>query len=167
MRTVRHSRARRSLDQVLASAVILSWNHLMGKAQPGLIHVEYHSEDRRSLQYLKVWSSTANGYWRLVCEYWVRPGWSHPKGLIFETGRGSADFARLLRFLVTHQHSFSKDLGTFQGGLVQVHTPTEDERIAADRLLAQVMQRLGPRRRAGFMPQVAKRPGDLSAIAAI
>jgi hypothetical protein len=167
MRTIRHSRARRSLDQVLTSAVVLNWKDLMGGAQPGLIHIEYHTDNQRSLQYLKVWSSTAKGYWQLVCEYWVRPGWSHPKGLAFADGRGSADFASMLRFLVTHQHSFSKDFGVIQGGLVQVNLPTEDERIAAERLLARVMQRLGPRRRAGFMPQIRQRPAGLPAIAAI
>jgi hypothetical protein len=73
----------------------------------------------------------------------------------------------MLRFLVTHQHSFSKHYEAVQGSLVQVTMPTEDERIAAERLLARVVGRIGPRRRAGFMPQIRKRPAGLPAITAI
>ena len=162
MPKLRGSRVHSTLNQVLASAVVLNWNDLMGDANPGQIHIEYQREGQ-SLSYLKVWSCTAKGVWRLLCEYWVRPRWSHVKGVTFSHHRSDV-FARTLRFLVIHQHSFSKNYEPVHGGLVPVQTPTEDQRVAARQLLERVTKRIAPHRAA---LQSRPMPADTFPVAAM
>lgn len=59
------------LNQVLESTVVLNWKDLT-KNTKALTHVEYHIGMERSIDYLRVWSSTARGYWSLVCHCTVR-----------------------------------------------------------------------------------------------
>lgn len=72
-------------DRILECAVILSWDELMGPSTSGLVQIEYRTDAAYSLEYLKVWSSTVRGYANLVCEYWLRPLWSHVVGLQWVT----------------------------------------------------------------------------------
>jgi len=53
------------LNQILESTVVLNWKDLTKNAE-ALIHVEYHIGVERSIDYLRIWSSTARGYWNLV-----------------------------------------------------------------------------------------------------
>ena len=55
------------LDHILESAVVINWSDLVRGAIPGLIHVEYHVGDGRLIEDVRIWSSTARGYWSLVC----------------------------------------------------------------------------------------------------
>src|SRR5271167_2322539 len=64
------------LDQILESAVALNWKDLIRGAKAGLIHIEYHIGVERSIDYLRVWSSTVRGYWSLVCQCSVNPDFS-------------------------------------------------------------------------------------------
>ena len=53
------------LNQILESTVALNWKDLTKKAE-AFILVEYLIGVERSIDYLRVWSSTARGYWNLV-----------------------------------------------------------------------------------------------------
>ena len=53
------------LNQILESTVVLNWKDLTKNAE-AFIHVEYHTGMERSIDYRRVWSSTARGYWNLV-----------------------------------------------------------------------------------------------------
>jgi hypothetical protein len=119
------------LDRALECAVILSWDELMPNATSGLIHIEYRTGSDSSLEYLKVWSSTIKGNWNLVCEYWLRPLWSHATGLSFGDAYHSADFAHILELVMQHENALSK-LPDHDGS-IQIYPPTPEERMAAER----------------------------------
>ena len=53
------------LNQILESTVVLNWKDLTKNAE-ALIHVEHHIGVECSIDYLRIWSSTARGYWNLV-----------------------------------------------------------------------------------------------------
>jgi len=61
-----------SLDQVLESAIVMSWTDLMHGTGAGLFHIEYGFAPGGTLDYLKVWSSITRGHWLLACEYFPR-----------------------------------------------------------------------------------------------
>jgi hypothetical protein len=52
-----------SLERILESAIVVSWEDLMHGAQTGLIHIEYNFAPDGTLEYLKVWSSITRGHW--------------------------------------------------------------------------------------------------------
>lgn len=69
----------RLLNQILESTIVLNWKELTKNVE-ALIHVDYHIGDERSIDYLRVWSSTARGYWNLVRYCSVSPdSMSEPK----------------------------------------------------------------------------------------
>lgn len=118
------------LDRVLECAVVVSWDELMPDPASGLIHIEYETGPDDSLDYLKVWSSVIKGYWNLVCEYWIRPLWSHVTGLRLSRNCHSVDFAQILERVMRHENAFSKLPD--RKGLIQIYPPTQEERIAAE-----------------------------------
>lgn len=119
------------LDRALEYAVIQSWDELMPDPLSGLIHIEYQTASDRSLDFLKIWSSTLRGHWNLICEYWNRPLWSHATGLHREDRCHSETFARTLEFLMRNADSF-RNLPD-QQGLIQVYPPTQEQRSEAER----------------------------------
>jgi hypothetical protein len=119
------------LDRALEYAVIQSWDQVMPDPTSGLIHVEYETGAAGPLDFLKIWSSTLRGHWSLVCEYWIRPLWSHTTGLRFANDYYSADLARTLEFLIAHEDAFAKLPD--RRGSIQVSPPTEEERREAER----------------------------------
>lgn len=123
------------LYRILECAVILSWDELMASPTSGLIQIEYRTDAGHSLEYLKVWSSAVRGYANLVCEYWVRPVWSHAIGLQLAAGHNSAGFAKLLESAIQHQNTFANL--AYRDGSIQIYPPTEAERSAA--VAAQLM----------------------------
>jgi hypothetical protein len=128
-----------TIDQILESAVILSWADLT-HAMPGLVHVEYHTGQDRSLLFLKVWSSTIRGHWNLVCEYWTEGAYRHPAGLAFSPGHKSAAFTQLFGSIVEHWDRFSKEYEPESGGLVQIQTPVEKQTVEAGHRMARAME---------------------------
>ena len=66
------------LNQILESTIVLNWKELTKNAE-ALIHVEYHIGVEGSIDYLRVWSSTARGYWNLVRYCSVSPDLSELK----------------------------------------------------------------------------------------
>jgi hypothetical protein len=121
------------LERALDSAVVLSWNELMTDSTSGLIHVEYQAGDDGSIDFLKIWASTTWGEWKLVCEFWIRPLWSHATGIRFCKEYHSVDFARTLEQLLGRVGDFAV-LPNLHG-LVQVFPPTEAERKDAQKII--------------------------------
>jgi hypothetical protein len=118
------------LDHALASTVIQSWDELMPKSTSGLIQIEYQTGDDGSIEFLMIWASTIRGHWKLVCELWMRPLWSHATGLRFSNDYHSAAFAHTLELVMGNENAFSKLAD--QHGLIQVYPPTQEERKEAD-----------------------------------
>jgi hypothetical protein len=123
------------LDRLLESAVILNWDELTASSTSGLIRVEHRSDADHSLEYLKVWSSSGRGFDQLVCEYWVRPIWSHQVGLQWASGHNSERFGKMLSDAL--QREDACPMGGGQDGSIQIYPPTELERAAAGTYAAQ------------------------------
>ena len=129
------------LFRLLECAVILSWKDLMQAAQPGLIHIEYPTGPNPSLEYLMIWSSTSRGYWDPVGEYWMCASPSHAGGLTFRNGYYSGELARMLDLVMQRQETFLRPRDCH--GLIQVHPPTEEERMAAETTIREVFDNAG------------------------
>ena len=95
-----------SLDQILESAIVVSWADLMRGTEAGLIHIEYGFAPGGTLDYLKVWSSLTRGHWLLACEYWMSPSTFHGTGISFDNGYQSEGLAHILGFVMQHQDAF-------------------------------------------------------------
>jgi hypothetical protein len=134
------------IDRVLESAVVLSWKDLLQSSDQGVVHVEYATAPEPSLQYLKIWLSTRRGTWDLICEYWISPGSSRvpAAGLTFSNGYYSADLAHMLEHMMQHQDGFPNSLSGESGvNLIQVQSPTEDDRLKAGNCMHEAYHRLG------------------------
>jgi hypothetical protein len=120
-----------SLDRVLESAVVVSWADLMRGAQNGLIHIEYGFAPTGTLDYLQVWSSVTRGHWLLACAYWMSASKFHDIGIHFENGHQSEGLAHILEVVMQHQNAFALPPNLGRQGLLQISTPTQEERTAA------------------------------------
>jgi hypothetical protein len=131
-----------SLERVLESAVVVSWEDLMRGADKGLIHIDYGFGARGTLDYLQIWSSIARGHWLLACEYWMSPSILHRTGVRFENGYQSEGLADILRTVMHHQSAFllPEDLG--RQGLLQIPTPTQEEATAASAQVGQALRHI-------------------------
>jgi hypothetical protein len=111
--------------------VILAWEDLVNTTAPCSVRVEYRGEPGTALDYLSVWSVRAGGYQDLVCDYttWTSP--AHPGGVRFRNGHYSEKLAQTLDFIMKNQDQFSRRADACRDGLVQVYSPTGDERTEA------------------------------------
>jgi hypothetical protein len=134
--------ANQSLDRALECAIVVSWPDLTHGDQTGLIHVEYGFAPTGTLDYLKVWTSIARGHWLLACEYWTSANKFHGTGVRFENGYESEGLAHILEFVMQHQNSFVLPPSLGRQVLLQISTPTVDERAAAAALIGEVFERL-------------------------
>lgn len=91
-----HVTQTKRLDGALESAVLQNWKELLPNAPSGQIHIEYETDDKGHLEFLKIWASTVRGYWNLVCEMWLQPLWSNDVGLRFANDFHSASLAAAL-----------------------------------------------------------------------
>jgi hypothetical protein len=132
-----------NLEQVLESAIVVSWADLMRKTETGLIHIEYGFAPGGTLDYLKVWSSITRGHWRLACEYWMSPSTFHGTGVGFENGYKSEGLAHILELVMQHQNSFVLPPNLGRQGLLQISTPTEEESAVAADLVNEAFHGLG------------------------
>jgi hypothetical protein len=119
------------LDKALEFAVVLAWKDLMKVTEPCSVRVEYRGEPGTSLDYLSVWTVRAGGYQDLVCDYttWTSP--VRPGGVRFRNGHYSDQLAQTVDFIMKNQDQFSRRADASRDGLVQVYSPTEDERTEA------------------------------------
>lgn len=132
-----------SLDRALESAIVASWADLARDSSTGLIHVEYGFAPTGTLDYLKVWSSLTRGHWLLACEYWMSESTFHTVGVHFDNGYASEGLTRILENLMQHQTSFVLPVNLGRQGLLQISTPTDEERLTADSQIHDAFDRLG------------------------
>ncbi len=128
------------LDRMLESAVVLSWDELMPNSTAGLIHIEYQSGADGSLEFLKIWASTIWGQWKLICEFWMRPLWSHATGVRFGGDYHSIDFARTLELVVGNENV---PILPNLRGLIQVYPPKDEELREAECMTNAVLSHHG------------------------
>ncbi len=102
-----------TLEQILESAIVASWQDLTNGAQPGLIHVEYNFTAGGTLDDLRIWSSITRGHWLLTCEYGMSASKSHSGGVRFDNGYHSEGLAHTLEFVMSHgsRNRSGPDLG--------------------------------------------------------
>ena len=122
-----------TLDQILESAVVLSWKDLLPGTRTSLVHVEYRLGPGGSLEFLKVWSSITRGHQYLVCEWNPSAAANH---VSFSNDFYSKDLAQMLESIIQHQAAFFKDLTLHRDGLVQIHPPTEEDQRIAEACMA-------------------------------
>jgi hypothetical protein len=144
------SEVNQSLERTLESAVIVSWADLMHDAPAGLIHIEYGFAPTGTLDYLKIWSSLTRGHWLLACEYWMSDSPFHGVGLCFDNGYESEGLSNILERVMQHQASFVLPENMGRQGLLQIPTPTEEQRGAAGVLIHEAFDAL-----ASQLPQPA------------
>ena len=121
----------KTFDQILESAIVVSWADLMRGGRSGMIHIEYGFASGDTLDYLKVWTSIKRGYWLLACTYWMTASQSHDAGVHFDNGCESQSLARILDVVMQHQNLFGLPHNLGRQGMLQIVTPTEEERKAA------------------------------------
>ena len=132
----------KSLDRILECAVALNWKDLTKPDEATSIQVEYRAAASHLLDYLKLWSSTQRGHWRLICEYWMQSSDTHQSGATFHDGIYSADLAWMLDTIMQHQGSFPPSSSDFLNGLIQVSRPSESFIGAAQKDMIQVWDRI-------------------------
>jgi hypothetical protein len=132
-----------SLDQVLESAIVVSWADLMHETEAGLIHIEYGFAPGGTLDYLKVWSSLTRGHWLLACEYWMLPSTFHGTGISFDNGYQSESLAHNLGFIMQHQDAFALPPNLGRQGLLQITMPTLEESTTAAAAVKHAFESLG------------------------
>lgn len=109
------------LDKALESAVTHRWSELMSHSPAELVHIEYQTDDRGSIEFLKVWASNNRGHWDLICEMWLRALWSSPVGFRFANHYSSATLEQALN-LATKEGSSNSYLPDHHR-LIQVYPP--------------------------------------------
>jgi hypothetical protein len=137
------STVNQDIERTLESAVIVSWTDLMRSAETGLIHIEYGFAPAGTLDYLKVWSSLTRGHWLLACEYWMSASTFHGTGVSFDNGYESEGLAHILESVMQNQSSFVLPPNLGRQGLLQIPTPTAEERVSAGELIRDALDRVG------------------------
>ena len=123
------------LSQILESAVVLNWSDLVQAVTGGLLQIEYHVGGERTVDSLKMWCNTTRGYWSLICDYSVNPGWSN--GPRFSNGFHSRNLGRFLESIMLNQNLFQHASEINSNVVIQVGPPTEEEIAAAKLQMAE------------------------------
>ena len=124
-----------NLEQMLESAIVVSWDDLMPAGTSGAIHVQYRFARDHSLANLQVWASEIRGHWMLVCEYLGVPSIRKEIHLTFSNSYRSDLLTQLLEFVVENQNKFARAPELNRDSLVQVQVPTGDEKAQALKLV--------------------------------
>lgn len=132
-----------TIDRMLECAVALNWNALASTSEATALQVEYRVGLGRSLDYLKLWSSTTRGVWNLVCEYWMQSGSGHESGTTFNGGHYSRDFTWMLDAIMQHQPEFLPGPRDFVDGLVQINRPNAADLASARADMNAALDRVG------------------------
>ncbi len=130
------------LDHVLESAAVLNWKDLVQGQTAGAVQIEYHVGGDRSVDCLKMWSSTPRGYSSLICNYSVNPGWSG--GPCFSNGFHSRDLGRLLESIMLNQNLFQIASEPNSNVVIQVGPPTPEQIESAKLQLANIFPAPAP-----------------------
>lgn len=137
-----HSGQKQTIDRILQCAIALNWKSLAADEKTAM-QVEYRTGPQHSLEYLKLWSSSARGFWNLVCEYWMVSSPAHQSGATFSGGNHSADLAWMLDAIMQHQGEFVAASTVFVDGLVQISSPTDTDIVAAQKDMTEALDRIG------------------------
>ena len=132
-----------NLEQVLESAVVVSWADLMRGAPSGLIHIEYGFAPGGTLDYLQIWSSITRGHWLLACSYWMSASKFHNAGAHFDNGYESEGLVQIVESVMQHQHAFALPSNLGRQGLLQIATPTKEETVVATASVNQALDHAG------------------------
>ena len=132
-----------TIDRILECAVALNWSALASSDEATALQVEYRIGPDRSLDYLKLWSSTTRGVWNLVCEYWTQSSSGHESGTTFNRGNYSGDFTWMLDAIMQHQRAFLSGSRDFVDGLVQINRPTDADLASARADMDEALDRVG------------------------
>jgi len=132
----------RTLEQILESAIVASWEDLANGAQPGLIHIEYNFAADGTLGNLRILASVTRGRWLVVCEYWMSASNSHGSGVRFENGYHSQGLAHALESVMQHQSALGLPPNLGRAGLLQIPPPTEAEMAAAAASVREAFDRI-------------------------
>lgn len=135
--------AKKSLERMLESAVVVSWADLMRSTQAGLIHIQYGFAAGGTLDYVQVWSSITRGQWLLACAYWMSASKFHGMGIHFDNGYQSESLAHILESLMQHQTAFSLPADLGRQGLLQLSAPTPEESLAAAASMNEALSLVG------------------------
>lgn len=127
----------KTIEQIIESTVVVSWRDLM-HGRSGLVDIEYGLAPSGALDYVQLWSSVKRGYWLLACTYWMSASGSHEAGVHFDNGYKSDSLAHNLEAVMQHQNVFALP---HTPGLLQIVTPTENERKAAAVSMANAFDR--------------------------
>jgi len=134
------------LDDILESAVILSWSELFSGPDSSMVHVEYATAPEPCLQYLKIWRSSKRSKWELICEYWISAGSAGAPhiGLTFGRGYRSPRLTKMLESILRHQGGIPDALaGETKLNLIVVGLPTPQERLSATRCMSMAYEQRG------------------------
>jgi hypothetical protein len=134
------------MEDVFESAVVLHWRELLQDPCEGVVHVEFGTAPEPSLQYLKIWLSTKEKKWDLICEYWMCPGSSSlpASGLTFSNGYHSSGFGQILENVLRPRDGNLHPLAGKTGvNLILVESPTEDDRRKARSCMSEAYGRIG------------------------
>jgi hypothetical protein len=134
------------LEQVLESAVILSWNELLSGSDSAVVQVEYATAPEPCLQYLKIWRSTKQKQWELICEYWISAGSAGAPhiGLTFGRGYHSGRLTEILESVLQHQGGIPDALsGETKVNVIVIALPSAHERLSATRCISEAYEQRG------------------------
>ncbi len=132
-----------TIDRILECAVALNWNALASTNEATALQIQYRIGPGRSVDYLKLWSSTTRGVWNLVCEYWMQSSSGHESGTTFNGGYYSRDFTWMLDTIMQHQPEFLPGPRDFVDGLVQINRPTDADLVSARVDMNAALDRVG------------------------
>lgn len=124
------------LDRALELAVVASWEDLVKPGDICSVHVEYEKQPNSPLASLSVWTIKNRGYGTLVCRYSITPSSSASSSLEdpptqFANSYHSTILANTLDFVVRNQNNFTRPTDRSSHGLVQIDSPTEEDRREA------------------------------------
>ncbi len=146
MRNWTNPQATNAIDRVLQSAVCSNWKELSTNSSPMAMRLEYRIGSKRSLEHLKLWSSTSRGYWKLVCEYAIQTDTAHRRGITFTEPNCSPGLARMLDAIMHHQEVFSPVRAALDDGLVQIAAPDAAQFAGAKRHIVEALVRITSRK---------------------
>jgi hypothetical protein len=153
-----------TIKHILECAVCLNWKDFVSNSLPLAMQLEYRVGQTRSLESLKLWSSTSRGYWNLVCEYWMQSSTTHQQGITFTGTYSSPGLGRMLDAIMHHQEAFSFDCAEPLDGLVQVASPGETQSAAARLQMTQALERITSHNPPGQMTAAMRSAGDHPAL---
>ena len=119
------------LDQAFEFAVILAWEDLIKVSDPRSVRVEYRCEPGTPLDHVSVWSTGADRYQKLVCDYWASASLRHNGGATFWNGYRSVQLTTILDLIMTNQKRFARSKHACGDGLALIYPPTAADRAEA------------------------------------